>query len=73
MKAGGLALTGAHIRLEPLERGHVDGLVAAAAQDPSLYQWSPVPQGKVEALRYVETARASGGMPEVRRCMRLSE
>jgi hypothetical protein len=58
MKAGGLALTGAHIRLEPLERGHVDGLVAAAAQDPSLYQWSPAPQGKVETLRFVETARA---------------
>jgi RimJ/RimL family protein N-acetyltransferase len=34
----------------------VDGLAAAAATDPSLYQWSPVPQGKAEALRYVETA-----------------
>jgi RimJ/RimL family protein N-acetyltransferase len=58
MKAGGLALTGAHIRLEPLEHRHVDGLVAAAAVDPSLYQWSPVPQGKVEAIHYVDTARA---------------
>jgi RimJ/RimL family protein N-acetyltransferase len=58
MKAEGLALTGAHIRLEPLEHRYVDGLVAAAGQDPSLYHWSPVPQGKVEAIRYVDTARA---------------
>jgi len=33
-------------------------LVAAAAADPSLYQWSPVPQGKVEATSYVGTALA---------------
>ncbi len=51
-------LAGKHIRLEPLELRHVDGLVAAAAVDRSLYQWSPVPQGKAEALRYVETALA---------------
>jgi N-acetyltransferase len=51
-------LQGRHIRLEPLERRHVDGLVAAAAADPSLYRWSPVPQGKVEAESYVATALA---------------
>jgi RimJ/RimL family protein N-acetyltransferase len=51
-------LQGRHIRLEPLERRHVDGLVAAAATDPSLYQWSPVPQGKTEAIKYVDTALA---------------
>jgi len=33
-------------------------LVAASATDSSLYQWSPVPQGKVEATIYVETALA---------------
>jgi len=44
-----LVLQGRHIRLEPLDHGHVDGLGAAGAVDPSLYQWSPVPQGKVEA------------------------
>jgi RimJ/RimL family protein N-acetyltransferase len=49
-------LPGRHIRLEPLGQPHVDGLVAAAAADPSLYQWSPVPQGKVEASAYVDTA-----------------
>jgi N-acetyltransferase len=51
-----LTLSGRHVRLEPLERGHVDGLVAAAAADPSLYQWSPVPQGKPAAVIYVDTA-----------------
>jgi RimJ/RimL family protein N-acetyltransferase len=51
-------LQGRHIRLEPFERRHVDGLVAAAATDPSLYQWSPVPQGKTEAIKYVDTALA---------------
>jgi N-acetyltransferase len=51
-------LPGRYIRLEPLEHHHLDGLVAAAAEDPSLYQWSPVPQGKVEARRYVDTALA---------------
>ena len=54
----GLQLQGRHIRLEPLDHRHVDGLAAASAADPSLYAWSPVPQGKVEATRYVETALA---------------
>jgi len=45
-----------HIRLEPLEERHVDGLVAASSEDPELYRWSPVPQGKGEATSYVETA-----------------
>lgn len=53
-----LELHGRHIRLEPLEHRHVDGLAAASAADPSLYHWSPVPQGKIEAATYVETALA---------------
>jgi RimJ/RimL family protein N-acetyltransferase len=51
-------LLGSHVHLEPLDHHHVDGLAAAAASDPSLYQWSPVPQGKAEAARYVDTALA---------------
>ncbi len=51
-------LSGKHVRLEPLEHRHVDGLVAASAVDPSLYQWSPIPQGKAEATNYVDTALA---------------
>ena len=53
-----LMLAGRHVRLEPLDLRHADGLVAAAAGDRSLYQWSPVPQGKVEATEYIETALA---------------
>jgi len=54
----GLVLPGRHVRLEPLDHLHVDGFVAATATDASLYQWSPVPQGKVEATSYVDTALA---------------
>ncbi len=56
MSTEDLVLHGRHIRLEPLARHHVDGLVAAAGADPALYRWSPVPQGAVEAARYVDTA-----------------
>jgi RimJ/RimL family protein N-acetyltransferase len=49
-------LEGRHVRLEPLEHRHVGGLVAASAVDPSLYRWSPVPQGTAEAICYVDTA-----------------
>jgi RimJ/RimL family protein N-acetyltransferase len=59
MGTEGLVLTGKHIRLEPLEYRHVEGLVAASATDASLYLWSPVPRGKVEATNYVDTALAS--------------
>lgn len=49
-------LQGRHIRLEPLERRHVDGLVAAAAADSSFYQWTMVPLEKAAMAAYVETA-----------------
>ncbi|HME37241.1 MAG TPA: GNAT family protein [Candidatus Sulfotelmatobacter sp.] len=52
------ALHGRHVRLEPLDLRHIDGLVAAAAEDASLYRWSPVPRGQAETLTYVETALA---------------
>jgi N-acetyltransferase len=58
MKSNGLLLQGKHVRLEPLERHHAEGLAAAAAADPSLYQWSPVPQGESEARKYIDTALA---------------
>jgi RimJ/RimL family protein N-acetyltransferase len=53
-----LALEGKHVRLEPLDHRHIDGLAAASAGEPSLYQWSPVPQGRTEAAQYVDTALA---------------
>jgi RimJ/RimL family protein N-acetyltransferase len=49
-------LESTHIRLEELELKHTRGLAAASAGDPTLYQWSPVPQGEAEARRYIETA-----------------
>lgn len=51
-------LEGGHVRLEPLELRHIDALAAASAAEPSLYQWSAVPQGKLETARYIETALA---------------
>jgi hypothetical protein len=36
----------------------VDALLVASAADPSLYKWSPVPQGKLETASYVQTALA---------------
>ncbi len=51
-------LQGKHVRLEPLEHRHIDGLVAAAGDDAELYQWSPVPRGKIAAIGYVDTALA---------------
>jgi N-acetyltransferase len=51
-------LQGRHVRLEPLDHRHLDGLVAAAGTDSELYKWSPVPQTKAEAIKYVETALA---------------
>jgi RimJ/RimL family protein N-acetyltransferase len=58
MRAESGILTGAQIRLEPLNYEHVNGLAAASAIDPKLYRWSPVPQGHAEAAQYVETAQA---------------
>ncbi len=56
MATENIVLQGRHVRLEPLEQRHVDGLAAASAGDPSLYRWSPVPQGKIEAAGYIATA-----------------
>jgi len=53
-----LLLTGKFIRLEQLSHDLLEGLTAAAAGDPSLYQWSPVPQGKLATTKYIDTALA---------------
>ena len=49
-------LEGRVVRLEPLGMQHVAGLVRAAAVDPSIYRWSPVPRDTDEAAQYVATA-----------------
>ncbi len=53
-----VSLSGRYIRLEPLDNRHLDGLAAAAAANPSLYQWSLVPQGNDATARYIEAALA---------------
>jgi RimJ/RimL family protein N-acetyltransferase len=49
-------LAGRHVILDELTLAHVDGLVAAAAEDPSLYQWNGTPQGEPAMRTYVEHA-----------------
>jgi hypothetical protein len=63
VKKEDVLLAGKYVRLEPLDHRHIDGLAAAAAVDRSLYQWSSVPQGKVEfgdAVRYRPCGRWRG-------------
>jgi N-acetyltransferase len=52
-------LQGHYIRLEPLDRGHIEALASASAGDWDLYRWSPVPRGIEETTRYVESALAT--------------
>ncbi len=52
------SLCGTHVRLEPLDQCHVDGLVSAASGDPALYRWSPVPTTRDDVERYVDAALA---------------
>jgi N-acetyltransferase len=58
VKIEDFALEGRYVRLESLAFDHLEGLVAASAVDPSLYRWSPIPQGKIETTKYIETALA---------------
>ena len=53
-----VSLVGKHVRLEPLEHRHADALLTAAGADPSLYQWTAIPQSKPEMTRYIATALA---------------
>ncbi len=51
-----VVLAGEHVRLEPLNQDHVPGLVAAAAEDRSNYQWTSVPEGDDEISSSIERA-----------------
>jgi RimJ/RimL family protein N-acetyltransferase len=53
-----ITLAGDVVRLEPLDRTHVDGLVEAAAEDRSSYAYTWVPDGRDEVVRYVTEALA---------------
>jgi RimJ/RimL family protein N-acetyltransferase len=47
-------LTGAHVALEPLDRGHVDELVDAASGDRSSYGFTEVPATHDQFVDYVD-------------------
>jgi RimJ/RimL family protein N-acetyltransferase len=50
-------LEGEHVRLEPLTIGHADGLLAAATEDPSIYQWTLSPGTDVAGVvDYIDQA-----------------
>lgn len=53
-------LEGRHVRLEPLERGHADGLWEAS-RDPRTWQWLSIlqPSTRAELDAYVEAALAN--------------
>jgi len=50
-----VVLTGRFVRLEPLTLAHVPALDAAASEDRSTFDWTPVPDGEAAHRRYVET------------------
>ena len=52
-------LRGQYVWLEPLQPAHAADLAAAAAVDPSIYQWTVVPQGEEAMARYLGTALAA--------------
>lgn len=52
-------LSGSHVRLEPLEHRHIEGLINAAGHDRAFYAWSAVPQGRFEMTQYVDAALAA--------------
>jgi RimJ/RimL family protein N-acetyltransferase len=56
MSSKHFTLSGRHIRLEPLEHRHIEGLTAAASGDEGLYRWTVVPQGIEAMTLYVNTA-----------------
>jgi RimJ/RimL family protein N-acetyltransferase len=52
-------LSGHLVRLEPLTLGHVDGLVAAAAEDRDTYSFTAVPEGRAGVTKYVDEILAA--------------
>jgi len=52
------SLEGRHVRLLPMDLGHVDGLLAAATADRSTFEFTPVPWDRPSMNGYVEAALA---------------
>jgi RimJ/RimL family protein N-acetyltransferase len=49
-------LEGSFVRLEPLTESHIPGLVEAASEDRSSYQWAYVPDGTGQMTAFVRDA-----------------
>jgi RimJ/RimL family protein N-acetyltransferase len=49
-------LEGSYVRLEPLARGHIAGLLGAAGTEVELFKWTTVPQTLAGMTQYVESA-----------------
>jgi RimJ/RimL family protein N-acetyltransferase len=58
-------LTGARVRLEPLALQHIDGLVAAAAENRETYDYTRVPTTREDAVAMVEEQLALHAQGEV--------
>jgi N-acetyltransferase len=58
---GTVVLKGSLVRLEPLEVGHIPGLMAAAEEDRSAYAWTLVPRAG-EVADYVAAQLARDGL-----------
>jgi RimJ/RimL family protein N-acetyltransferase len=54
------ALCGDHVRLEPLELAHIDGLVRAANIDPTAFPFTTVPTDKASMTSYVAALLEEG-------------
>lgn len=58
-----VVLEGVHVRLEPLSRDHLPGLVAAG-QDPGIWRWMPIdgstPEGMAAIVDTALAAQAAG-------------
>jgi RimJ/RimL family protein N-acetyltransferase len=52
------ALENRFVRLEPLQRGHLDAMAAAATADRSTFGLAPVPRDRAETAGYIDRALA---------------
>ena len=50
------ALEGRYVRLEPLTMAHADGLLAAAEEDRSTFDWTRTPDGPAGVVAYIDDA-----------------
>jgi N-acetyltransferase len=49
-------LEGTHVRLEPLDARHIEGLLSAGHGQSELFRWTTVPQDRAHMERYVDAA-----------------